>query len=117
MTSTSLRGLLAAGLAALLTAVHPVVRAADVLPSWNDGAAKARTVAFVRAVTDPGSKDFVAPAERIAVFDNDGTLWAEQPVYFQALFIRDRIQALAPKNPAWKTQEPYPYCVTRVALR
>jgi len=84
-----------------------LARAADALPSWNEGATKARIVAFVQAVTEPGGKDFVAPAEHIAVFDNDGTLWAEQPVYFQALFIRDRIQALAPKNPAWKTQEPY----------
>jgi len=85
----------------------PGAQAADALPSWNDGAAKARIVAFVQAVTEPGGKDFVPPAERIAVFDNDGTLWAEQPAYFQALFIRDRIQALAPKHPEWKTQEPY----------
>jgi len=77
------------------------------LPSWHDGAAKARIVTFVNAVTEPGSKDFVPPAERIAVFDNDGTLWSEQPVYFQALFVRDRIKALAPKHPEWKTQEPY----------
>jgi len=79
----------------------------DALPSWNDGASKARIIAFVNAVIEPGGKDFVPPAERIAVFDNDGTLWAEQPVYFQALFIRDRIKALAPKHPEWKTQEPY----------
>jgi phosphoserine phosphatase len=79
----------------------------DPLPSWNDGASKARIVAFVNAVVEPGGKDFVSPAERVAVFDNDGTLWAEQPVYFQALFIRDRIKALAPKHPEWKTQEPY----------
>jgi phosphoserine phosphatase len=77
------------------------------LPSWHDGAAKARIVAFVSAVTEPGSKDFVPPAERIAVFDNDGTLWSEQPVYFQAMFVRDRVIALAPKNPAWKTKEPF----------
>jgi hypothetical protein len=77
------------------------------LPSWNDGAAKARIVAFVNAVSEPGGRDFVPPAERIAVFDNDGTLWTEQPVYFQALFVRDRIKALAPKHPEWKTKEPY----------
>ncbi len=106
MTSTFLRGLLAAGLAAVLTAVHPVARAADALPSWNDGSAKARIVAFVRAVTEPGSKDLVGPAERIAVFDNDGTLWAEQPVYFQAFLLRDRVKALADRHPEWKTQEP-----------
>jgi phosphoglycolate phosphatase-like HAD superfamily hydrolase len=77
------------------------------LPSWHDGAAKARIVAFVKAVTEPGGKDFVPPAERIAVFDNDGTLWSEQPVYFQAMFVRDRVVALAPKNPAWKMKEPF----------
>ena len=80
---------------------------ADALASWNEGASKARIVAFVQAVTEAGGKDYVAPAERIAVFDNDGTLWAEQPVYFQAMFVRDRVVALAPKNPAWKTQEPF----------
>jgi hypothetical protein len=79
----------------------------DALPSWNEGATKARILAFVGAVTEPGGKDFVAPAVRVAVFDNDGTLWAEQPVYFQAFFIMDRIKALSPKHPEWKTQEPY----------
>jgi hypothetical protein len=79
----------------------------DPLASWNDGAAKARIVAFTQAVTEPGGKEFVAPAERIAVFDNDGTLWAEQPAYFQAFFIMDRVKALSPKHPEWKTQEPY----------
>ena len=72
------------------------------LPSWHDGAAKARIVAFVGAVTEPGGKDFVPPAERIAVFDNDGTLWTEQPVYFQALFARDRI----PKQRPWAVGPP-----------
>jgi phosphoglycolate phosphatase-like HAD superfamily hydrolase len=80
---------------------------ADTLPSWIDGAAKARIVAFVRAVTDPGGKDFVAPAERVAVFDNDGTLWSEQPMYFQGFFILDRLRALAPQHPEWATEEPY----------
>lgn len=94
-------------LAAALWLPAALAQTADTLPSWNDSAAKARIVAFVGAVTEPGGKDFVPPAERIAVFDNDGTLWAEQPVYFQAFFIRDRIQALAPKHPEWKTQEPY----------
>jgi len=82
-------------------------QAIDPLPSWNEGASKARIVAFVNAVIEPGGKDFVPPAERIATFDNDGCLWSEQPVYFQALFIRDRIKALAPKHPEWKTTEPY----------
>jgi len=99
--------LLAAALAGFLCLSNAVAQSVDSLPSWNDGAAKARIVAFVKAVTEPGSKDFVAPAERVAVFDNDGCLWAEQPVYFQAFFIRDRIKALAPKHPEWKTQEPY----------
>jgi len=79
----------------------------DPLPSWNAGISKARIVAFVQAVTEPGGKDFVAPADRIAVFDNDGTLWAEQPMYFQAFFIFDRVKALAPKHPEWKTKEPF----------
>jgi hypothetical protein len=80
---------------------------ADPLPSWNDGSAKARIVAFVRAVTEQGGKDYVPPAERIATFDNDGTLWAEQPMYFQLLFALDRVKALAPKHPEWKTKEPF----------
>jgi hypothetical protein len=97
------------GLMALLTSLGSIAQAqtVDPLPSWNDGASKARIVAFVNAVIEPGGKDFVSPAERIAVFDNDGTLWAEQPVYFQAMFVRERVIALAPKNPAWKTQEPF----------
>ncbi len=80
---------------------------ADPLPSWNDGAAKARIVAFVKAVTDKRSKDYVAPADRIAVFDNDGTLWSEQPMYFQLAFAIDRVKALAPKHPEWKTKQPF----------
>lgn len=81
--------------------------AADPLPAWNDGAAKASIVAFVEKVTREGSPDFVPAAERIATFDNDGTLWAEQPIYFQAFFAFDRIKALAPQHPEWKDQEPY----------
>jgi hypothetical protein len=107
MKSIIRSGLRGAALALVLGLSSLLAQAADALPSWNDGAAKARILAFVRAVTEPGGKDFVPPPERIAVFDNDGTLWAEQPVYFQALFIADRIKALAPKHPQWKTQEPY----------
>jgi len=81
--------------------------AAEALPSWNDGAAKARIVAFVQGVTDPRSRSYVAPAERIAVFDNDGTLWSEQPAYFQLAFAIDRVKALAPQHPEWKTQQPF----------
>jgi phosphoserine phosphatase len=97
----------AGALALVLGLSSLLAHATDALPSWNDGATKARIVAFVQAVTEPGGKDFVPVPERIAVFDNDGTLWAEQPAYFQALFIRDRIHALAPQHPEWKTQEPY----------
>src|SRR5262245_5927729 len=79
----------------------------DPLPSWNDGAAKKSIVEFVRAVTTRGGKDYVAPAERIATFDNDGTLWAEQPAYFQLLFALDRVKALAPQHPEWKDKEPF----------
>jgi len=91
---------LAVALLALLLAVAARAQAADPLPSWNDGAAKARIVAFVQAVTQPGGKDFVAPADRVAVFDNDGTLWSEQPVYFQLAFAIDRARAMAAQNPA-----------------
>lgn len=79
----------------------------DPLPSWNDGAAKQAIVAFVRVTTTPGLATFVPPAERIAVFDNDGCLWAEQPVYFQLLFAIDRVKALAPQHPEWKTTQPF----------
>ncbi len=79
----------------------------DLLPSWNDGVARQSIVQFVKAITTQGSPQFVPPDERIAVFDNDGTLWAEQPAYFQALFVFDRIKALAPQHPEWRTQEPF----------
>jgi hypothetical protein len=79
----------------------------DQLASWRDTASKQRIVDFVSAVTDANSSQFVPPAERIATFDNDGTLWAEQPLYFQALFAMDRVQAMAPEHPEWKTQEPF----------
>ncbi len=79
----------------------------DPLPSWNDGPAKQAIAAFVQAVTSAGAPEFVPPAERIAVFDNDGCLWAEQPVYFQLLFAIDRVKALAPQHPAWKTTQPF----------
>ncbi len=81
--------------------------AADPLPSWNDSASKQAIFNFVDTVTRPGSPNFVPPTERIATFDNDGTLWAEQPLYFQALFIFDRIKTLAPQHPEWETQEPF----------
>jgi hypothetical protein len=79
----------------------------DTLPSWNDTAAKKAIFDFVERVTKQGSPDFVPPAERIATFDNDGTLWAEQPLYSQLLFALDRVKALAPQHPEWKTTEPF----------
>jgi hypothetical protein len=79
---------------------------ADPLQSWNDGPAKTNILDFVRKVTKEGSADFVAPAERFAVFDNDGTLWAEQPIYFQLAFAFDEIKRLAPQHPDWRDQEP-----------
>ena len=77
------------------------------LPSWNDSPAKAAIVAFVGRVTTSSSPDFVPPAERIATFDNDGTLWSEQPIYFQFAFALDRVKALAPRHPEWKSTQPF----------
>jgi phosphoglycolate phosphatase-like HAD superfamily hydrolase len=79
----------------------------DPLPSWNDGPAKQSIAIFVRTVTDPASPQFVAPDQRIATFDNDGTLWSEQPIYFQLAFALDRVRALAPKHPEWKSRQPF----------
>ena len=81
--------------------------AVDPLPSWNEGAARQSIVDFVARVTDPASDDFVPEAERIATFDNDGTLWSEQPAYFQLLFAIDRVKAMAPDHPEWKTKQPF----------
>ncbi|KRE20878.1 haloacid dehalogenase [Bosea sp. Root483D1] len=79
----------------------------DPLPSWNDGKAKQAIIDFVAKVTRDGGADFVKPAERIATFDNDGTLWAEQPVYFQLQFAFDEVKRLAAQNPDWKAKEPF----------
>ena len=81
--------------------------AGDPLPSWNDTAAKKAITTFVERVTKQGSPDFVPVDERIATFDNDGTLWAEQPMYFQFLFALDRVKVLAPLHPEWATTEPF----------
>jgi hypothetical protein len=81
--------------------------AADSLPSWNDTAQKKSIVTFVEQVTKEGSPDFVLPAERIATFDNDGTLWSEQPLAFQLYFISDRIKILASQHPEWISKEPF----------
>jgi phosphoserine phosphatase len=100
---------LARAVAALATLVvaGAALAQSDPLPSWNEGTAKARIVGFVQAVTEQGGKDYVPPADRIAVFDNDGCLWSEQPAYFQLLFAIDRVKALAPTHPEWKTRQPF----------
>jgi phosphoserine phosphatase len=85
----------------------PAAAPAHPLPSWNDGATKQAIVAFVDKVTRQGSPDFVPPAERIATFDNDGTLWSEKPVPFQIIFALDRVKAMAPQHPEWSTKEPF----------
>ncbi len=86
-------------LAALISTL-PMTALADPLPSWNDTDARERIMSFVDAVTDPESPDYVTPSDRIAVFDNDGTLWAEQPVYFQFIFAMDRLADLAEEDPS-----------------
>jgi phosphoserine phosphatase len=80
---------------------------AEPLASWNEGAAKRAIIELVEATSTPTSPGYVAAAERIAVFDNDGTLWAEQPAYFQLAFALDRVRALAPQHPEWKTIQPF----------
>ena len=82
-------------------------QATDPLPSWNDGRAKQSILEFVAAVTREGSADFVQPSERVATFDNDGTLWVEQPMYTQLAFAIDRVVALAPEHPEWKQKQPF----------
>ncbi|MGD8590302.1 MAG: HAD family hydrolase [Chromatiales bacterium] len=79
----------------------------DPLPSWNDGPVKQEVIEFVHATTDKSSPTFVPPAERIATFDNDGTLWPSHPIYTQLAFALDRVKALAPQHPEWKTQQPF----------
>src|SRR5436190_1085960 len=85
------------------------VRADDPLPSWNECPAKQSIIAFVEKVSKDGSPEFVEPELRIATFDNDGTLWCEQPMYFQELFAFDRIKELAEKHSEWKGKEPYKF--------
>jgi phosphoserine phosphatase len=102
----------AAGLAAaiwigLVVVAVPARAQGDPLPSWNDGPAKAAVIDFVTRVTKEGGPDFVPAADRIATFDNDGTLWSEQPLYFQVIFAVERVKALAPQHPEWKTEEPF----------
>ncbi|SEB68917.1 haloacid dehalogenase-like hydrolase [Pseudomonas mohnii] len=105
-TVRSLRFLFITLVGALVLATN-IAHAADPLPLWHDGIAKQSIVDFVEKVTKPGSPDFVPAAERIATFDNDGTLWCEQPMPVQLYFALDRVKALAPQHPEWKTQEPF----------
>jgi phosphoserine phosphatase len=104
---TDLNTRLRFALAVLLLAPILAFAQADALPSWNDGAAKQAILAFVARTTLRGSPDFVPLPERIATFDNDGTLWAEQPIYFEFTFALDRVEELAPQHPEWKTTQPF----------
>jgi phosphoglycolate phosphatase-like HAD superfamily hydrolase len=95
------------GFVLALVPVCGVAQQKDTLPSWNEGATKRALLDFVAKVTKEGSPDFVPPEARIATFDNDGTLWCEQPLYVQAVFTDARVKALAPQHPEWKTQLPF----------
>ena len=97
---------------ALSLCIGLIVHAQDPLPSWNDTAPKKAIIDFVERVTKEGSPDFVKPEERIATFDNDSTLWAEKPIYFQFQFAIDRVKALAPEHPEWKERKPFNYILT-----
>ncbi len=94
-------------LLALLLVLPIISHAAEILPSWQDGPSRQAIEAFVTSVTREGDKDFIPPGERIAVFDNDGTLWSEQPLYFEVLFALDEIRRMAPQHPEWKQKMPY----------
>jgi len=98
---------------ALIACAAPAYAAPDPLPSWNDTAPRKAIIAFVERVTKPGTPDFVPVPQRIATFDNDGTLWAEQPIYFQFAFAIDRVEALAPLHPDWKGKEPFAAVIDR----
>jgi phosphoserine phosphatase len=96
-------------LPALIGPLRPIsaLAQADALPSWNDGPAKASITDFVVSITTQGGPDFVPAEQRIAVFDNDGTLWVEQPMYVQLAFVLDRVKAMAPLHPEWKDKQPF----------
>jgi hypothetical protein len=103
----SIRSSFVLALAFVLGSATHALAETDPLPSWNAGKTRDAIVAFVKATTDSSSPDFVTPAERIAVFDNDGTLWTEHPIYTQLAFALDRVKALAPRHPEWKTKQPF----------
>ena len=107
MNVTPRSPLVAVAVAVVLALAATVVRAADPLPSWNDGPAKRSVIAFVEKVSKEGSPDFVPVALRIATFDNDGTLWCEKPMPVQLFFLMDRVKSLAREHPEWKDQEPF----------
>ena len=101
------QNLIAAALVSALAFTATIAQAQDPLPSWNDGATKKSITEFVAKVTKEGSSDFVPPEERIATFDNDGTLWCEKPMPIQLFFALDRVKELAPHHPEWKDKEPF----------
>jgi hypothetical protein len=101
------QNIIAAALFCALAFTTTVTQSADLLPSWSEGKTKQSILDFVSKVTKKGSPDFVPPAERVATFDNDGTLWAEQPLYFQLIFAIDQVKAQAREHPEWKEKEPY----------
>jgi phosphoglycolate phosphatase-like HAD superfamily hydrolase len=105
--TTCTQNFVVAALACVLALAATIVHAANALPSWNDGPAKQAIIRFVNDVTKQDGPTFVPPAERIAVFDNDGTLWSEQPAYFQLQFAMDRVRVLATDHPEWKTRQPF----------
>jgi phosphoglycolate phosphatase-like HAD superfamily hydrolase len=107
MTGRALMNGTARLLLGVILAGTSLAAAADMLPSWRDTQTRQAIVDFVVATTTPTSASYVPPAERIAVFDNDGTLWAEQPAYFQLLFAIDRVREMAPQHPEWKDKEPF----------
>ena len=107
MNVTPRSPLVAVAVAVVLALAATVVRAADPLPSWNDGPAKRSVIAFVEKVSKEGSPDFVPVAQRIATFDNDGTLWCEKPMPVQLFFLMDRVKSLAREHPEWEDQEPF----------
>jgi hypothetical protein len=102
-----LAALLSLATGAIALRAHSALAQGDPLPTWNEGPAKQSLVNFVTEVTRQGSPDFVSLSQRIATFDNDGTLWCEQPMYVQFAFALDRVKALAPMNPDWVNKQPF----------
>jgi len=107
MTKAGLMRVFAACGLALLSLASAASAQTDPLPSWNEGANKQAIIEFVTAVTTEGGPDYVAPGDRVATFDNDGTLWSEQPLYVQLVFALERVKAMAPDHPEWKDTEPF----------